>query len=369
MKYLLTALTGALAFASPSYANPTFILNDIGGVGAGTPARAAFVAAAGLWASAFSNTVTIRLDVGFQSIVGILGETGSNGSDVAYGTVRSALAARAGSAVDKSAVASLAPTLAFVSNIASNGTSGATTRVLENNQLNYDTQFLSVNTAEQKALGLATDNAASDGTIIFSSYYKWTFSDLGKIAAGTYDLVGIAAHEIGHALGFESGVDLGDEYAKYGASGLQNVGWGTPLDLFRYQNGQRDWTAAGTPCLSPDGGQSCGADFATGVNLGDHYQASHWKNGLHLGIMNPSASAGHALKISSNDLEAFDLIGWNLAQGGDTGNAVQWAATNTGPKPTYTLHAEAAHVPEPENLTLLAIVVAGLALGGRHRQG
>ncbi len=164
-------------------------------------------AAAALWSSVFSNKVMIDLNVGFQALgKSVLGQTGSTSNDVSYTNVRSALTRDATSVDDRSAVASLAPTLSFMSNTPSGGVTNATTHILENNQANRDTQYLYVNTADQKALGLiSAQSATTDASITFSSAFKWTFDASQGVAKGTYDFVGIAAHEIGHALGFVSG--------------------------------------------------------------------------------------------------------------------------------------------------------------------
>jgi hypothetical protein len=93
------------------------------------------------------------------------------------------------------------------------------------------------------------------------------------------------------------------------------------LDLFRYSAdsvaqgaGVIDWTADNrSKYFSIDGGATSIAAFATGVNFGDGRQASHWKDNLGLGIMDPTAARGELLAISANDIQALDVIGWNLA--------------------------------------------------------
>ncbi len=351
------------AVCAPACASPTFIFTDQGGVGVGTQARAGFMAAAALWSSAFSNNVTIRLDVGFQKLgSGILGSTGSSSTDVAYSDVRTALQARSATATERGTAASLAPTLAFESNTI-NGVTKASTKVYDTNG-NYDNQYLSVNTAEQRALGLLSNNDPTiDAGITFSSAFKWTFDASGGVTRGTYDFVGIAAHEIGHALGFVSGIDSSDWYAKFGYTDMDQTAWGTPLDLFRYQNGIRDWTVGGVPCFSITSGKTCGAGFATGYYTGDHQQASHWKNGKGLGIMNPTVVAGTTLKISGNDLAAFDSLGWDLATTPNPVGNVHWA-TNVGTAgtggQTHTL------VPEPVNLSFAALGFATFGIARRR---
>jgi hypothetical protein len=60
-----------------------------------------------------------------------------------------------------------------------------------------------------------------------------------------------------------------------------------------------------------DGGNTAIASFATGVNFGDGRQASHWKDNLGIGIMDPTTAPGEVLQITPTDLLLFDAIGWN----------------------------------------------------------
>lgn len=359
MRVALLVTSGMLLFASSAYASPTFILGDLGGVGLGTQARAGFEAAAAMWSSEFTNNVTIRLNVGFEKLgSGILGVTGSASSKVSYDAVRNAMGQGATSADDQSAYASLAPTLSFQSNSVPGQTASTAMHVLENNQANGDTQALWVTNANQKALGLRADTATSvDASIIFNSAYHYTFDASNGFVRGSFDFVGLAEHEIAHALGFVSGVDTADVYMEIGLAGLQTHAWGSPLDLFRYQNGVRDWTVGGDPCLSVDSGQTCGGRFSTGEYNGDHRQASHWRSGLHLGILNPSLSTGPSPKISANDLQALDVIGWNLSGQASAANGkVSWASRPNGPPAgTWSKENETVNVAEPGVAGLFAL--------------
>ena len=51
--------------------------------------------------------------------------------------------------------------------------------------------------------------------------------------------------------------------------------------------------------------------YKCGVH-GDGRQASHWKDNLSLGIMDPTTAPGEQLTITALDLTPFDVIGWNL---------------------------------------------------------
>lgn len=314
----------------------TFVLNDLGGVGVGSQARAGFEAAAALWAAVLTDSITIRLDVRFATLgTGILGSTGSTTNTIGFGSLKTALTGDITSATDTAAVGSLqAGPLTFVSNEPPvTGPIDSRTRFLDNNNT-FDNNNIQANTAQMKALGLTPTYLASnpgerDGSVSFSDAFLWDFDRSDGIDAGAFDFVYVAAHEIGHALGFRSGVDLADVnalpgVALPGARGLNNIAWGTIHDLFRYgsfENQQRlDWSIGGVPCFSIDAGVSCEGLLSTGRLNGDGRQASHWKDdsliggGLPLGIMDPTVGRGvtPGQPITALDLRAFDAMGYNL---------------------------------------------------------
>ena len=184
--------------------NLGFTLNDTGGAGAGTQARAAFESAVELWQFLLGDNVNIALDIGFQALnPGILGSTGSTTAVVSYSAFRTALTNDSTSADDATAVANLPAgnSLSFQSQ--SFGTNTVST---DNNNSNNN-NFLSIKTANAKALGINTDangqpiNPASDASITFSNLFTWDFDPSDGITAGSQDFVGVAFHEIGHAFG------------------------------------------------------------------------------------------------------------------------------------------------------------------------
>lgn len=71
--------------------------------------------------------------------------------------------------------------------------------------------------------------------------------------------------------------------------------------------------------FSIDAGNTLIAQFATGQIHGDGRQASHWKDNLGIGIMDPTVSSGEFLSISALDTEAMDVIGWDLADAPEPG--------------------------------------------------
>jgi hypothetical protein len=358
-KYLCAVLSATCLGAAclPAQAlNIVFRDTTPGGMSA--EALSAFNQAAQIWSARLADPVTVYVDIGYRNDGnnGILGSAGSTYGVAAYSDVRSALIADATSAADFSATASLSagPRFSFMgSNL--DGTSrfdndsnpclaGPSAPCATNNT------FLSLTTANGKALGFSTGtNAANpDGYLSFNAFYgaEFDFDRSDGIAAGRYDFVAIAAHEIGHSLGFVSGVDDMDFCTPYIFCGLDNRYGAEPfavystLDLFRYSApGVRDLRVGMPAGLSIDGGNSMVESFSTGVYNGDGFQASHFIAGAP-NLMNPYGFLGKVTDPSQADMIAFDVIGW------DTVNPI----------------------PEPETYAMMALGLVAVAVAARRRR-
>jgi hypothetical protein len=352
-------------------------LSGIGGSGAFTPTNAltfnftpatgtsqqaidGFAQAGNFWSSLFTDNATVNVNINFSALSsGILGETGSSSKAFSYTQVYNALNADKTSADDISAVKNLANSSTFnmLLNRTSNNPNGvgsATTYVDKDRDANNST--IRMNTANAKALGLLGTTTTSDASISFSNQFSWDFNRTDGITGGTFDFVGIAAHEIGHALGFVSGVDILDSNSRNPYYRDDQFTYVNTLDLFRYSTASKnqgaiDWTAdTRDKYFSVDGGTTKIASFATGQNFGDGRQASHWKDNLGLGIMDPTSAYGELLQISENDQRAFDVIGWNRTANHLT---VAGIAANTSPSSVIKgnlIASNTVDVPEPSNL-------------------
>jgi hypothetical protein len=324
----------------------------------GTPqaVQDGFAAAGSLWSAALSDDVAIHLTIDYQPLgAGVLGSASSIKQAFTYTDVRTALLADAKSANDATATSHLpgGGALDMLINYTNNSPfgMGSATPYLDNNG-DGNNSTIRMTLGDAKALGLVDPHdPASSGTITFSSNFAWDFDRSNGITAGQYDFVGVAAHELGHMLGFVSGVDILDINSPNGGTYYNDniFTYVSTPDIFRFSASSRaqgsgviDWTAdARNKYFSIDGGTTSVAPFSTGTTHGDGNQDSHWKDSMGLGIMDPTVASGELMAISNTDLELMDVIGWDLSGGGSA-------------------------VPEPAFLGLLGPIVLACHLVGRR---
>jgi hypothetical protein len=314
MKLQIMAAGLQLACLAPSNA---LVVSLNPAAGMDPNALAGFQAAANYWQSQLTDNVTVNVNVGFSALgPDILGSAGSTRAVFSVADVRAALIGDATSTNDMLAIGNL-PTLSGLGGISFltqvNSETGSTAVTLDNDNSDNN-RFLDLNTANAKALGwIAPDPLAADASITFSSLFSWDFDQSNGVGAGLQDFVGVAIHEIGHALGFVSGVDIVDGYIG-NPTNLDNYAIYSALDFFRFSApGTLNLAAGDAAYFSLDGGTTNLGNFSTGSFYGDGQQASHWKDDLGIGIMDPTAQpAGQINTPSTLDLVAFDVIGWNL---------------------------------------------------------
>jgi len=325
-KLALAALAMAGA-AMPASAGLVINLIDKGGV-TGSPAEQGFKIAAKYWERALTNNAVVNFEVSYANLgPGILGGTRSTLVDfVPIAAYYNALAATGNSSLDAKAVANLAPLSAtgsvtvkvpeYAHPASFDGVAAAGSRIAPDNTAISST--LALSSANVKALVGGMQNQV-DGQIQFSNAFAFDFDPTDGIAAGNYDFIGVAVHEMGHALGYLSGAQDFD-YSVGDGFLTDSYWWGYGMDMFRYSApGVLDWTFGANSYFSIDGGVTPyeGGYFSTGDVHGDGWQASHWKapNTCFnlLGIMNPYTCGGMTDVVQSLDLAALDAIGWNTA--------------------------------------------------------
>jgi hypothetical protein len=307
----------------------------------------AFETAGQLWASNLTDDVTVNIYVEPTDTlpVGVAGGALMGvQADQSYSAWRSQLAADSKSGTDQSVQQNL-PTdsisfTAWVNEITPDGTTS--------NKLEQTSSTLNVSRANAKALGLTNgQGTALDGYILMNNQLPalgldWNYSLDGALPANSIDFLSVAVHEIGHILGFYSGVDVSgwqitpiegffvdddddDDDDGSGGSGsdrdprtpLRNA---TGLDMLRFSNEDNiDLVIGGSPFYSIDGGTQKVADYSTGTNRnlgGDGFQASHWKSsGGALGVMEPTIAPGQRKGLRPLDQQALDAIGWDAGTG------------------------------------------------------
>jgi hypothetical protein len=318
------ATSGSTSSAGTSTSSVTsaFNVNIVAGAGlqSNAAALAAFERAAAQWEARITDPISVNVDADLSNIGSntIIGQTGSVTLQGDYSLMRGAVVSDAADETDDSIVASLPTTANFILP----------------SKLTYDGSVATTK-ANLKALGFDTldaDFGNSDAQITFNSQFAFDYDNSDGVTPGTMDFETVAAHEIGHALGFVSAVDNVDYYKTYSVQ--SDVG-ADALDLFRFENNVagRDPSNtsefasfprslnSGVDAITDDitgwGASTAENRMSTGVGTGDGRQASHWKDGnltgTSIGILDPTLSYEQVVTISDADWRALDLIGWDIA--------------------------------------------------------
>ncbi|HEY9691618.1 MAG TPA: NF038122 family metalloprotease [Oculatellaceae cyanobacterium] len=327
----------------------------------------AFDAAGNIWEGLLDDDATVNIKIGYASTVASnsLAETSVQHSSYTYSQFKDKLNTDQQSANDSQAVNALPSDSSF--NIWLNYTSnnpnglGNGTAYLDNDR-DANNTTVRMTRANAKALSLlGGSDSNEDASIVLNSNKQWDFDRSDGISNSKYDIVGTIAHEIGHALGFMSGIDYldvnspdpGGDY--YPDNQFKYV---APMDLFRFSAnsvaqglGVVDFTSNNTDkYFSLTGGVTPFTESLTGKQAyfstgkrGNGFQNNHWKDNS-IGLMGPSVQSGKGLAMTYTDLRLLDVIGWDRIPG-----AVPAPAPLTG-------------VPEPSAVLGLMALGSGLLL-------
>jgi len=231
--------------------------------------------------SLITNNITVNIQVGWGEVAGQslatgdLGEGGANGVIMSYTQLKADLLANSSSAADATAYASL-PTTDI-----SNGAG------------------FFVSAAEEKAWGLISATGAGvDGAVGFGTSGPYNYSTTATGVSGEYSLLGVALHELTHALGRDSGLNVGSSLGV--------------MDLFQYaSHGVIQTQVGGASYFSINGGATNLANFSSTSDLAD------WSNTVPNDSFDAFATPGASLPMSQTDITLMNVLGFNV--GSSTG--------------------------------------------------
>jgi len=310
----------AAGSTAPLTSGFNIVITPGAGLQSNTAAMQAFDRAAAMWEARIADPITVYIEADLTAFGSqtIIGQTGSVQLQGSYGEVRGQMVTDASDESDDSIVASLPANASFLtaSRQTYNGSATGTK-------------------ANLKAMGFAGLDAQfgqTDGEITFNSQFSFDYDSSDGVTAGAMDFQTVAAHEIGHALGFISSVDTADYYARNRTRATISP---APLDLFRFENdvagsdpasvvdfatlprSLRPNVAAVTDDIAGWLGSAAENRMSTGAYTGDGRQASHWRDndlsGSLIGILDPTLAVGQQWDISDADWRALDLIGWDIS--------------------------------------------------------
>ncbi len=264
-------------------------------------AAAALESAATYIESQLGNPIEVRILVVFSALdLGIIGGTGSVFFNLNYDEVR------AGLILSKDSND-------FIQDFLPNSTTIPVRYSTSSFITNEATIFL---TRANLSAGIGRIDGRA-ALMQFSNTFSFDFDPSDGIGAGQIDFQSVVVHEVGHALGFTTGVVTG-------AAGSMDT-----MDLFRFErfDGLGDYNPdtlaefMATPRNVVVGTEAILDVFAPGIFNGEYrmedampQQASHFLDNASIGIMDPTFSTGESFYPNFYrlpDLEVLDAMGWD----------------------------------------------------------
>ncbi len=302
------------------------ILRSTAQLDANPAAKAAFEQAADIWESRIADEISVYVDVDFgptffgdpfdEDTIAQASSDLRGGLDNLYAPIRDLVKVRAHNANESTLYGLLPSGSTLPTDL------GPTSKVV------YPSIHLRA-IGGAAAVAQPSDAAPKIG---FNSAFPYDFDPSNGITPGQTDFEGVVVHEIGHMLGFVSGV------------GHQELGSSLPptiFDFFRFRPGVSTGNFSSADRVQSSGGTQVYFTGTTTLGLstgrpdrtgGDEQQASHWKDdaitGVRIGVMDPTLSKGARSELTDADLQAFGMMGYEVVSGTTPGGQLPAAPSN-----------------------------------------
>ena len=242
--------------------------------------EAAVASAVQTFQDLFTNAITVNITVAFSSSVGLGQSSTPETGNPVYDDLVNALSASSTTAADSNSVASL-----------------------PGSDPTGDGPWW-IPTAEAKALGsiggfvyVGPNDPTSDGQVTFASTVSYTLDPTNRAVLNKWDFIGVVEHEISEVLGRSYSLNVGG-------------GGYIPYDLFRYTgNGVQSLNAndSGVYFSINDGLTSLKS-----FNPNNGGDVQDWASGGTPDSFDAFLASGQKAILSSADLTALDILGYNL---------------------------------------------------------
>lgn len=176
--------------------------------------------------------------------------------------------------------------------------------------------LVAIPTATARALGMAPDTGAVDGVITLNQNLNWDDDDTNGIGVASLSRTSVLRHEIGHALGYLSVVDVVDSWDRRTPLTV----FPTLMDLSRFAAGSVPRTEGeyqtfrrmlDTEPAAASSGTGNAYTLSSGIRTGNGFSASHREFGAD-SIMAPTFAYERVRVVTPDAVDVLSWQGWTV---------------------------------------------------------